>query len=33
MIHQNVRNTSLHIATAFKCDYCKSNVPINVKIC
>ena len=33
MIHQNVRNTSLHISIALKCDYCKPNVPINMKIC
>ena len=33
MIHQNVRNTSLHISIALKCDYCKPNVPINMKMC
>ena len=33
MMHQNVRNTSLHISIALKCDYCKPNVPINMKIC
>ena len=33
MIHQNVRNTNLHISIALKCDYCKPNVPINMKIC
>ena len=33
MIHQNVRNTSLHISIALKCDYYKPNVPINMKIC
>ena len=33
MIHQNVRNTSLHISIALKCDYSKPNVPINMKIC
>ena len=33
MIHQIVRNTSLHISIALKCDYCKHNVPINMKIC
>ena len=33
MIHQNVRNTSLHISIALKCGYCKRNVPINMKLC
>ena len=33
MIHQNVRNTSLHISIALKCEYCKPNVPINMKNC
>ena len=33
MIHQNVRNTGLHISIVFKCDHCKPNVPINMKIC
>ena len=33
MIQQNVRNTSLHISMALKCDYCKPNVPINMKNC
>ena len=33
IIHQNIRNISLHISTALKCDYCKPNVPINMKIC
>ena len=33
MIYQNVCNTSLHISIALKCDYCKPNIPINMKIC
>ena len=33
MIHQNVRNIILHISVALKCDCCKLNVPINMKIC
>ena len=33
MIDENVRNTSLHISIALKCDYCKPNVPIKMKIC
>ena len=33
MIHQNVCNTSFHISIARTCDYCKPNVPINMKIC
>ena len=33
MMYQNVRNTSLHISKALKCDYCKPNVPINMKMC
>ena len=32
MIHQNVRNTSLHISIALKCNYGKPNVPINMKL-
>ena len=32
MIHQNVRNIILHISVALKCDCCKPNVPINMKI-
>ena len=33
MIHQNVCNASLDISIALKCDCCKPNVPINMKIC
>ena len=33
MIHQNVCNIILHISVALKCDCCKPNVPINMKIC
>ena len=32
MIHQNVRNVIFHISVALKCDCCKPNVPINMKI-
>ena len=33
MMHQNARNTSLHISIALTCDYCKPNVPIHMKNC